>query len=100
VWPDGEIDHINTVTSDNRLSNLRVCSRSENAMNKNSYRNNSSGVKGVSWNAAGNSWLARLSVNGRSICAGSFKNIDDAKRALTDLRERLHGEFANHGETA
>lgn len=33
-WPHGEIDHINRDRSDNRISNLRVVSRSENMRNR------------------------------------------------------------------
>jgi hypothetical protein len=96
-WPVEEVDHINMVTSDNRISNLRACSHSENRRNTNRYRNNSSGIKGVSWNSASNSWLARLAVNGKNIYAGSFKNLGDAERAVAKLREQYHGSFANHG---
>lgn len=33
-WPEGEIDHVNRDKADNRIENLRVCTRSENGHNR------------------------------------------------------------------
>ncbi|MDX3744647.1 HNH endonuclease signature motif containing protein, partial [Pseudomonas sp.] len=44
-WPDGDIDHINCDRADNRIENLRECSRSQNCHNTSLRRNNKSGVK-------------------------------------------------------
>jgi hypothetical protein len=96
-WPAGQIDHINGVRSDNRLSNLRVCSAAENRRNSKTPRTNSSGIKGVSWHHAANAWHAQIKSGGQVIYGGTFKELEDAKRAVMELRERLHGEFSNHG---
>ena len=47
-WPDQEIDHKNTIKTDNRIDNLRDCSRSVNCLNQiGSRTNNSVGLQGV-----------------------------------------------------
>jgi hypothetical protein len=99
-WPAGLIDHINGQKCDNRIANLRVCSHAENTRNSRTPRNNTSGVKGVSWDNAKKAWDVGIRMYGRNIRAGSFKDFEEAKRAIVELRQRLHGEFANHGTHA
>ncbi|MDA6380520.1 HNH endonuclease signature motif containing protein [Escherichia coli] len=49
TMPDGFIDHINRVRTDNRISNLRLVTHSENMQNRKIQKNNKSGYRGVSW---------------------------------------------------
>ncbi|MDA6684686.1 HNH endonuclease signature motif containing protein [Escherichia coli] len=51
TMPDGFIDHINRVRTDNRISNLRLVTHSENMQNRKIQKNNKSGYRGVSWDA-------------------------------------------------
>jgi hypothetical protein len=48
-FPTGIIDHINRITDDNRISNLREATKSENAINTKIYAHNTSGIRGVTW---------------------------------------------------
>lgn len=59
--PNGEIDHINRVRTDNRLANLREVDKSENCRNKSISSLNTSGIAGVSWNKRAGKWQAKLS---------------------------------------
>jgi hypothetical protein len=99
--PEGmEIDHINQDPSDNRIENLRICLRHENLWNTKRHSNNKSGIKGVFWNPLTETWRARISVNKVLIEVGSFKNLDDAKQAIDEVRMAQHGKFANKGYMA
>lgn len=94
--PPCDIDHINGDRADNRWSNLRLCSRSENLQNKKNQRNNSSGVKGVYWHKATGKWVGQIKADGIRHSIGYFETLNDAKSAMKEARARLHGEFARH----
>lgn len=96
-WPKGEIDHINRDPSDNRFINLRIASHSDNMHNTTRPRNNTSGVKGVCWDKATRSWMAKISVDGRQISLGRFSSIDDAANARAKAAADIHGAFASAG---
>jgi hypothetical protein len=89
--PD-EIDHINCNRSDNRIANLRLATRSENAANLPRRRNNTSGVKGVSFDNT-KKWFVAY-VGSRRL--GVFRTLEEAAVARRDAAERLHGEFVRH----
>ena len=96
-WPPCACDHINGDKQDNRWSNIRLASGSQNQCNRKKPRNNTSGVKGVSWDASRGTWNVSIKIKGKSINAGRFKTMDQAKEAVKKKREELHESFANHG---
>ena len=91
------IDHINHDRSDNRIENLRECSRSQNNFNSIKPKNNTSGCKGVDWEKRRSRWLARIESKGKQIFIGRYKNIKDAIRATHKARAKYHGDFAFNG---
>lgn len=96
--PEGmEIDHINQNRRDNRIENLRLCNRGQNACNTRKRKDNRSGVKGVCWNPLTETWRARVSANKVEFAVGSFKSLDEAEAAVRKARLGLHKEFANMG---
>lgn len=88
------VDHLNGNTLDNRKCNLRVCTYSQNSMNRIKQINNNSGYKGVSWHKNHKIYESRIMSNGVNIHIGSFENIIDAARAYNDAAVKYHGEFA------
>lgn len=88
-WPTGQIDHINGIKSDNRISNLRDVSCSVNHQNKRAARsdNKASGLLGVFKNHG--RWSARLEVEGKKINLGSFSTPEEAHAAYL-CGKRLH----------
>lgn len=99
-WPEMDIDHINGIKKDNRISNLRLATISQNQFNKPIQKNNSSGVKGVYWNKRDNKFIASVQHQGKKHTAGRFDDLESAKKAVEDLRIKLAGEFCNHGDFA
>ena len=91
------IDHINNDRLDNRIENLRECTRSQNNQNQSLRSDNLTGYKNVFHDKTINRYKVRAVKDGKSHYGGSFEDIEDAVVAATELRSRLHGEFANHG---
>lgn len=95
-WPEGQIDHINRVTDDNRWCNLREATISQNGANKKCQ--NSSGLKGVSLERRNNNkntyWRASITKDQKSIKLGYFPTKEAAHAAYVEAATRLHGEFA------
>lgn len=95
-WPSGHLDHIDGDPSNNRISNLRIASASQNAANKRRSRNNTSGFKGVHLDGSGR-WRAAIKVDGKRTYLGSYDSPEDAHRAYVEAAERLFGEYARPG---
>src|SRR5690554_1648894 len=93
-WPRGHIDHINGVKSDNRISNLRIATISENQWNMPRKPDSHSGYKGVTWSKVRNMWRSRISVNGKSIWLGYHSTPEQAHAAYCEAAKKYHGEFA------
>lgn len=89
--PPAILDHIDGNPLNNRIENLRPADKKSNGWNRGLTKANSSGYKGVTWNARKKKWVASITLQ-----AGSFTNIEDAVEAVKQLRERLHGEYARH----
>lgn len=84
-----EIDHINGDKLDNRRSNLRFCSRSNNCCNKKIPEGKFRGVI-----KAGNRWRAYYKINGKQVHVGQFATREEAALARDAAAKVAHGEFA------
>ena len=71
-WPEFDIDHANRNRSDNRISNLRNGDGSLNNYNTKMYKNNSTGLKGVSKHKNNNRWQSNIGLNGKQVYLGIF----------------------------
>lgn len=92
--PPNGIDHINGDPSDNRISNLRAANQSQNAANSAIRSDNTSGVKGVSWDKKSNSWYVYINKNQKMYGLGHTKCLEEAKKIRKEAEEKLFGEFA------
>lgn len=94
--PKGKIvDHINQNPLDNRKENLRLCNKSQNAMNSKIRTDNTSGIRGVSPYRRG--WIAQIGVNTKNVLLGYFKCIKDAIKVRKEAEEKYFGEFVPKG---
>lgn len=84
-FPDTDIDHINRVRHDNRIANLRVVSRSLNALNN--------GAAGFS--RSRDKWRAYITVDGRQRHLGIFETEQEASYAHRRAKEQLTQDSVN-----
>ncbi len=97
-FPIGMIDHRNMVRSDNRISNLREASDSENVMNRPVQANNVSGCTGVYQDKRDLKWQAEIKSKGVKYCLGRFFTREEAVSAYSAAARILHKEFFNPGK--
>jgi hypothetical protein len=88
------IDHINDDGLDNRRSNLRIATYSQNAQNQRKRVNNTSGYIGVSWDKAQRKWRSQIKINQKQKKLGRFDNIHEAYEAYRQAAKEHFGEFA------
>ena len=88
------VDHINGLTLDNRKSNLRNCTHSDNIKNQKLSIRNKTGFRGVSWHKNNKLFESRIKSNNISYHLGSFNNIMDAAITYNEAAIKYHGEFA------
>lgn len=93
-WPGTDIDHIDGDPQNNRLTNLREATVSQNQANARRRANNTSGFKGVNFHKRGRKWQARIRVNGKSLYLGFFDSREAAHAAYVAAARELFGEFA------
>ncbi|KWN80831.1 hypothetical protein WM24_23635 [Burkholderia ubonensis] len=88
------VDHINGNRSDNRKSNLRICTNAENQRNRGKNKNNTSGFKGVTFHKFSRLWKAMIKVDGKDIFLGYYRTPEEAHEAYCSGAEKYHGRFA------
>lgn len=87
-WPDGEIDHINRDSKDNRIVNLRDVSRTVNVWNTGLSSRNTSGYQGVYWCAQRRKYRARIKRNGKMTDLGFYESAKQAGEAYLKAKHR------------
>lgn len=97
-WPDRYVDHDDTNTRNNRWANLRLATPSQSGANRNRFKNNTSGLKGVSWLDSLNCYRSSIMKDGEYIYVGSGQCAPALHFNYIVAANKLFGEFARFAE--
>ena len=92
--PDGQIDHINGDTLDNRIENLRVVDNVTNSKNRGIQSNNTTGYHGITRHNG--RFRVRINHNGKRLSCGVYDTFEEALSKRLELEEE-YGYHKNHG---
>lgn len=93
-WPESDVDHINMVKTDNRISNLRLGSRGQNMANMRATKANKSGFIGVHWAKREGKWVSSITIDHKFKFLGYYDDPVSAAKAYNEECAKIHGDFA------
>lgn len=91
-----EVDHIDGNKGNNRIENLRAATKAQNQHNARKNINNTSGVKGVTWDKQNKKWKSQCGYNNKNHYLGHFVDLKMAKQAVEQFRKQYHNEYARY----
>lgn len=89
------VDHKDGNGLNNQRANIRICTKSENAMNVGLNSKNKTGFKGVVWDKDRGQWRTTIRVGGKYKFLGRFYDKKEAAVAYNRAAIKYFGEFAN-----
>lgn len=91
-----QVDHIDGNVYNNRRNNLRICTRSQNNMNRRKSPKCSSKYKGVSFHKKKNKWQIAIFCNRKRILIDYFKDEIEAAKAYDNKARELFGDYGTY----
>lgn len=97
-WPQPgyELDHKNRKRGDNRPSNLRLCTRSQNCANATLRKDNRAGYRGVHFDAEKRKYAVQVTKNKKCYNLGYFTDLKEAAEVAAKFRSEIWGDFAHN----
>lgn len=93
---NGDVDHINLNKLDNRISNLRIATRSQNLANTSSKKKYGIRLKGVRYRDPNKKYLAEITYDGKTRYLGYYDCPAAASFAYQIAADKHHGEYARY----
>lgn len=89
-----QCDHINGNGLDNRRSNLRLATKSQNGLNRKMRKDNTSGIVGVMFDKKSKKWQAVIQFNRKRTRLGTFSSFEEARDARYKAEKEIFGDFS------
>jgi hypothetical protein len=86
-----EIDHIDGNPLNNRIGNLRLATRQQQAFNRRARTHSITGSRGVT--ECRNGYEARITISGKVHRLGVFPTISEASQAYRQAAKHSHGDY-------
>ena len=93
-----DVDHIDGNGLNNQRANIRICTRSQNFMNRMKQPGGTSMYKGVRWLKKSGKWEARIKTADEHMSLGRYEDEKDAARAYNEAALKHFGEYARINE--
>lgn len=94
IQPASEVDHKNRDRTDNRFRNLRLCDEAQQAWNRSTRSDNTSGMAGVSFKRDTGNWIVRIQKRGIRLYVGEFSSKSEAIAARRRVSATAFGEYS------
>lgn len=88
-WPNGVIDHINRIKTDNRFENLRDTTITVNNLNRDVRKDSKTGIPNVTWRERDKCFYASCRRNGKLNYIGKFQTVEDASFAVDKFKAEI-----------
>lgn len=92
-----QVEHKDTIKTNNAWCNLRLSTQNENMYNVNKLSNNTSGCKNIHQRKDTGMYSMSIRANKKVIYLGQTPCLETAKNIVADARIKYHGQFTNHG---
>ena len=89
-FPSDQIDHINRVRDDNRITNLREACQLINMHNASKRSDNTTGVTGVYFRKDTQKYVVQITSHGKTYRLGNFERFEDAVKARKEAETIYH----------
>lgn len=90
------VDHIDGNRLNNKIENLRGCTKAQNNMNTGSRKHNTSGCKNVFWVKSLSKWRVKVTAGKKQKYFGVYDDKELAELIAIEARNKHHGQFASH----
>jgi len=91
IWPEHQIDHIDSIRNHNWIDNLREATNQENTHNlKKAYCNNITGLLGVKFDRRRNTYSSRIMKSGIEFYLGYFNTAEEAHERYLEEKRKIH----------